>query len=65
MSFELYEVWAEDADGHEELIDTTKSHSHAMKLAQQTLTEGEWTVARVYKETEDGDSDLIREFENG
>lgn len=65
MSFELYEIWAEDADGHQELIDTTKSHSHAMKLAQQTLTEGEWVATSVYKETEDGDSELIEEFENG
>jgi hypothetical protein len=65
VSFELYEVWAEDAAGHQELIDTTKSHSHAMKLAQQTLTEGEWVATSVYKETEDGDSELIKEFENG
>ena len=25
MNWELYEVWAEDEDGHEELIDTTNT----------------------------------------
>ena len=29
MNWELYEVWAEDEDGHEELIDTTNSRSQA------------------------------------
>lgn len=63
MSFELYEVWAEDADGHQELIDTTRSRSHAMQLAEQTLDEGNWVITSVYQETEDGDLELVKEFE--
>lgn len=62
MSFELYEVWAEDADGHQELIDTTKSRTHAMQLAQRTLTENNWVITTVYQETEDGDLEIIKEF---
>lgn len=63
MSFELYEVWAEDADGHQELIDTTRSRSHAFQLAQRTLNEGVWVITTVYLETEDGDLELVKEFE--
>jgi hypothetical protein len=60
--FELYEVWAEDDTGHQELIDTTKSRSHAMQLAEQTLASGLWVIATVYQETEDGDLELVKEF---
>lgn len=62
MSFELYEVWAEDNTGHHELIDTTRSRAHAMQLAQQALNESNWVVATVYQETEDGDLEQIKEF---
>lgn len=62
MSFELYEVWAEDDTGHQELIDTTRSRTHAMELAQKTFNEGNWVVTTVYQETEDGDLEKIKEF---
>ena len=62
MSYELYEVWAEDAKGHQELIDTTRSRSHAMQLAEKTLTQGNWIVTTVYQETEDGDLETVKEF---
>lgn len=62
MSYELYEVWAEDDTGHQELIDTTRSLSHAMQLAEKTLSEDNWVVATVYQETEDGDLKLVKEF---
>jgi hypothetical protein len=62
VSYELYEVWAEDAEGHQELIDTTRSRSHAMQLAQQTLAQDNWVVTTVYLETEDGDLETVKEF---
>jgi len=64
MNWELYEVWAEDEDGHEELIDTTNSRSQAFKLAQDTLAEG-YTASIVYLENEEGDLEKVKRFENG
>lgn len=64
MNWELYEVWAEDADGHEELVETTKSRSQAFKLAQRALAEG-FVKSIVYQETQDGDLDEIKRFKNG
>jgi hypothetical protein len=63
MNWELYEVWAEDEDGHEELIETTKSRSQAFKLAQDTLAEG-YVASIVYLENEDGDLEKVTRFEN-
>ena len=57
MTWELYEVWS-DVDGHEELIDTTKSLKEARKLAEKTLTEGADEVW-IYRETGDGDYEEI------
>ncbi len=57
MSYELYEVWAESDDGHEELIETTKSLKEARILAKQALEE--FPAAIIYKETEEGDTDVI------
>ena len=62
MNWELYEVWAEDNDGHEELIETTKSRSQAFKLAQSTLAEG-YVASIVYLENEDGDLEEVKRFE--
>ena len=58
MSFTLYEVWAEDETGQEELIDTTASKTEALKIAQQCLDGGS-IVALVYQETEDGENKEI------
>jgi hypothetical protein len=63
MNWELYEVWAEDEDGHEELIDTTNSRSQAFKLAQDTLAEG-YITSIVYLENEEGDLEKVKRFEN-
>ncbi len=63
MNWELYEVWAEDEDGHEELIETTKSRSQAFKLAQDTLVEG-YVASIVYLENEDGELERVKRFEN-
>lgn len=52
MTWELYEVWAVDEDGHEELIDTTKSLKEARQLAKEQLTEGAVEVI-LYREVND------------
>ncbi len=58
MTWELYEVWAEDSDGHEQLIDTTKSHKEAKHLAKRALNE--WaSSAWICRENGDGDYDEI------
>lgn len=62
MSFTLYEVWAEDEDGLEELIDTTASKTEAFKIAEQVVMDGA-AASVVYQETEDGDSIEVQRFE--
>lgn len=54
MTWELYEVWAENDDGHEELIETTKSLKEAQILAEKALED--YPAAVIYQETEDGDT---------
>jgi hypothetical protein len=54
MIWELYEVWAVEFDGHEELINTTNSLKEAQQLAQESLTEDILEVI-IYKEDEDGE----------
>jgi hypothetical protein len=53
MTWELYEVWSVDVDGHEELVDTTKSLKEAREIAEASLVDFPATI--IYKETEDGD----------
>lgn len=53
MKWELYEVWGEDINGREELIDTTKSLKAAQQIvrAQDTTT---WKHVILYRENDDG-----------
>jgi hypothetical protein len=60
--FELYEIWAEDEIGHQELIETTKSRTQALEIAQAQLEIG-FSAAVVYQETEEGDTVEIKRFE--
>jgi hypothetical protein len=60
--FELYEIWAEDEIGHQELIETTKSRTQALEIAQAQLEIG-FLAAVVYQETEEGDTVEIKRFE--
>lgn len=60
--FELYEIWAEDEIGHQELIDTTKSRTQAFEIAKSQIGLGA-IAAIVYQETEDGDTIEIKRFE--
>jgi hypothetical protein len=64
MSWELYEVWSEDQDGHEELIDTTKSLKEAKVLAKKALNEG-YVKTWICRETGDGDYEEMDMYENG
>jgi hypothetical protein len=54
MNWELYEVWSVDEDGHEDLIETTKSLKEAQTLARNSLTE-EVVECIIYREDANGD----------
>ena len=62
MSYLLFEVWEEDAIGHQELIETTASRKEAFEIADQCMGEGAVAVV-VYQESETGDPILIKRFE--
>jgi hypothetical protein len=55
MTWELYEVWSVDEDGHEDLVDTTRSLKEAQDIAGATLEEEHINQTVIYRETEDGD----------
>lgn len=54
MNWELYEVWSVDEDGHEDLIDTTKSLKEARAIARSTLSDY-YVECIIYQEDETGD----------
>ena len=54
MNWELYEVWAVDSDGHEDLIDTTKDLKEARQLASLNIGDG-ISECVIYKENDLGD----------
>ena len=54
MNWELYEVWSVDEDGHEDLIDTTKSLKEARAIAQANLTEY-YDECIIYREDDQGE----------
>jgi len=54
MNWELYEVWSVDEDGHEDLIDTTKSIKEARQLARGSLGDG-IVECVIYAENPNGD----------
>lgn len=55
MNWELYEVWAVDEDGHEELIETTKSLKEAKHIANLNIKEGAIARCIIYLEDEEGE----------
>jgi hypothetical protein len=59
----LYEVWAEDEDGHNELLETTASQKEAFEIAKASLDDG-YLSSTVYQETDNGDPILIKTFQN-
>lgn len=64
MNFELYEVWAEAEDGHEELQETTASKKQAVEIAESLLGQGYLSVT-VYRENKDGELEEVQYFEHG
>jgi len=54
MNWELYEVWSVDEDGHEDLIDTTKSLKEARQLARANIGD-EIVECVIYVEDPNGD----------
>jgi len=63
MNWELYEVWAEDEAGQEELIETTNSRKQAFEIAQTQLDLG-YYASIVYLENEEGDLEKVKRFEH-
>jgi hypothetical protein len=62
MKFELYEVWtASAANGIETLVDTTSSNVEARIIANNAL-DIDVECAIIYRETEDGDLELVEEI---
>jgi hypothetical protein len=53
MNWELYEIWSIDEDGHEDLIDTTKSIKEAREIATAALDDFDECV--IYRENAEGD----------
>jgi hypothetical protein len=64
MNFELYEVWAVDDTGHEELVETTSSRKEALEIAEANIGLG-FMEAVVYQEDENGDLHEIKRFNHG
>ena len=62
MSWEMYEVWAVDLNGHETLIDTTKDIKRARLLAKESLDEVNIECI-IYRETEDGELALVERLQ--
>ena len=63
MSYLLFEIWTEEEDGHQELIDTTASKTEAIKIAEQAILEGS-IAAVILQETEDGDLEEVLRLES-
>ena len=61
MNWVQYEVWAEDDDGHQELVDTTASKKDALRIAERTHKETN-AIVTVHEEDADGNYELIKEF---
>ncbi len=59
MMWELYEVWQEDENGHENLVDTTKSLKEAMELSAKMLAE-DAGIIHIYREDEDDYKEVKR-----
>lgn len=64
MSYELYEVWGVEEDGHEELLETTASKKQATEIAEASLGLGYFETV-VYQEDDNGEMKEIDRFEQG
>lgn len=64
MTWELYEVWAEDEAGHEKLLETTKSRKQAIDIARDAVKTG-YVLSKVWREVDEEDMDLVQTFKAG
>jgi hypothetical protein len=62
MSFQLFEVWTEDEDGHQVFLETSASKKAAKIIAEKAVLEGAY-AAVIFQETEDGDTEEVERFE--
>ena len=60
MSWEFYEVWSVDSDGHESLIDTTQSLKEAQELAEEVLSDEGVIQAVIYRENDIGELEQVQ-----
>jgi len=63
MSYQLFEVWTENEDGHQYLIETTASLTEARKIANEAISNGS-NAAVIYQENEQGDTEEIERVES-
>jgi hypothetical protein len=61
MLWELYEVWSV-VDGHEDLIDTTKSLTEAREWATKAIQDDGLEEVVIYRENEDGDLEELERY---
>jgi len=54
MNWELYEVWAVDVNGSEDLIDTTKSLKEAREIAEVNIGD-DIVKCVIYREDDNGE----------
>jgi hypothetical protein len=59
MNFELYEVWTVDPDGHEQLVDTTRSLKEARQMALEAQAQDRVEVV-IYRDTDGELSEVTR-----
>lgn len=61
MTWEFYEVWGVDEDGHEELIDTAKDIKQARELADANLNSEDSLLVEciIFREDDNGDLEEV------
>ena len=61
MTWEFYEVWGVDEDGHEALIDTAKELKRAQELADENLHSEDSVLVEciIFREDVNGDLEEI------
>ena len=61
MAFTLYEIWSEDADRRQELIDTAANLPEAIRIAKNSIGD-EITQTVIFEEGQDGEVFEIKRF---
>ncbi len=61
MAFTLYEIWSEDDDGRQELINTAANLPEAIRIAKNSICD-EVTQTVIFEEGLDGEVFEIKRF---